>query len=343
MRNERIGLAVVGCGDIAVTRHLPAIVAQPAVRLVATCDLDARRAADAADAFGATWSSARIEDVLADPAVEALVVATPPWASPAITIAGLEAGRDVLTEKPMAVSLDDAERVAAAADASHGLLQIGFTYRHDPLILQLRDWIADGRLGRPLIFRLGIFDERWDPQGNPEHADRMLATLRHGPPAIHDGAHVADHLNLLTGSRAVRVWAAGTATDPEFAAPNHNLAWVEFENGDRASVEIGWLLPQLPKGQFEVLGPAGCAWFDRDRREVGMSDRGRIDRRTLTGDYLETAFRLQLEEFVDAIQTRRQPVPGPEEGIASLALTKAIERAMASGTWQPVSHRGAER
>src|SRR5690606_8226624 len=135
----------------------------------------------------------------------------------------------------------------------------------------LQSWIQGGRLGHPLQIRLSLFDEIWDPDGNPEHYHRILNTLRHGPPCIHDGAHAADHLAFLTGSRPVRVVAQGVSTRPEFPAPNYNTAMIDFENGDQAKLEVGWCLPQLPVGEYQILGPNGMATLDRKNGEAVLT------------------------------------------------------------------------
>ena len=319
---------VIGCGDIAVSRHLPALVAEPSVRLVAVCDTDQQRARHAAERFGVPEATGDPEQLVADPRIEAVVIATPPWATPWLTIAALRAGKDVLCEKPMATEVADAEEVARVERESRGLVQVGFTYRHGPLFERLRAWIAGGRLGSPVVYRLGIFDEIWDPIGQPAHHGRIMNTLRHGPPCIHDGAHAADQLHVLTGSRVVGVRAFGLTTRPEFPTPNYNLAYLEFANGDRAKLEIGWFFPRFPGGEFEALGPKGLATFHRDRREVVLAADGLTERVHLEEEYFESCFRIQLATFLAARESRGSPGPGTAAGIASLALCKAIEHAM---------------
>jgi predicted dehydrogenase len=192
------GLGVIGCGDIATTQHLPALVAAPRVRLAAVCDADEGRARAAAQRFGAPRHATDYRAVLDDPLVDAVVVATPPWVTPRLTMEALRAGKDVLCEKPMATSLPVAREVAAVERETGGLVQVGFTYRHGPLMEALRGWIAAGRLGRPLALRVGIFDELYDPQGHPEQlradddharqraADRARRGALGRPPALPD-------------------------------------------------------------------------------------------------------------------------------------------------------------
>lgn len=321
-------LAVIGCGDIAVSRHLPALLANPAVQVVAVCDADSARAEQAAARFGVAEATADADRIFGDPNVDAVVIATPPWVTPQLTMAALQAGKDVLCEKPMATSVAVAEEVARVEAESGRLVQVGFTYRHGLLIETLRGWIAAGRLGAPLFYRLGIYDEVWDPDGQPEHYARILATLRHGPPCVHDGAHSADHLHFLTGSQVTEVTAWGLTTRPEFPAPNLNVALLGFANGDRARLEIGWFYPHFPRGEFEIVGPEGVAVFDREARTATLTTGKLTEQVRQDEDYFESCFRIQLDKFLRARETRTTPVPGTAEGIASLRLCKAIERAV---------------
>lgn len=169
----------------------------------------------------------------------------------------------------------------------------------------------------------------------PEHYERIMRTLQYGPPCVHDGAHSADHLLFLTGSRAVRVTARGLKSRPEFPASNYNAAFIEFANGDRAKLEIGWFYPHLPSGEFELLGPLAFAYFDRTNREVVLMVGTVTERVKLDEDWFRSCFSIQLGKSISAVSCRSTPIPGTAEGIASLRLCKAIEAAMDGET--PVS------
>lgn len=329
MNQTIVRLALVGCGDIAVTRHIPAVLENQDVELAAMCDRDEERVRGAMTRYKIRpRSTTDYIDLLNDETIDAAIVATPPWVTPDITIDFLRAGKHVLCEKPMAIDLDKAYRVAQTEAETGQRVQVGFTYRHDPLLERLRDWIREGRLGSPLYFRLGIFDETWDPEGDPEHYERIFKTMEHGVPSVHDGAHIADFLHLLTDSPVKRVQSFGFKSRAEFPCSNTDTSMIDFENGDRARVEIGWFYPQFPSGEFEVLGPKGLAVFDRYNRYVELRTAEGTERATHGENWWETCFRIQLAKFVDAVRSGRPFVPGTKEGIYSLSLTKAIEADM---------------
>jgi myo-inositol 2-dehydrogenase/D-chiro-inositol 1-dehydrogenase len=314
-----------------MSQHLPALLEHPSVQVIAVSDKDPVRAAAAGAAFGSSYHTTDHKRILEDKEVQAVLVCTPPWATPAITMEVLQAGKDVLCEKPMATSLEAAQQMAEAERQSGRLLQVGFTYRHGPLMDALRGWIESGRLGRPLQIRSSTFDEIWDPEGDLEHYERILNTLRHGPPCIHDGAHAADHLAFLTGSSPVRITARGLTSRPEFPAPNYNSALIEFANGDQAKLEIGWFYPSFPPGEFQILGPKGMAYLDRAKGEAVLNSDRLTERVQLSENRVSSCFRVQLQKFLASIELRQTPVPGSREGISSLRLTLAFAKAMETG------------
>lgn len=330
MRVFNVG--VIGCGDIAVSWHIPTLMKSPRANIVGVSNRTASKMEAVQARYHFKTGTTDYRDLLRDPEIDAVVVTTSPWVTPDITIEALEAGKHVLCEKPMALELADAQRVAEAEKRTGYKVMVGFTYRNDPLLQQARSWIAEGRLGGPLVYRLGIYDEIWDPTGNPEHYQRIDETMKHGCPSVHDGAHNADFLSLLTGASPVKkVTAFGFKSRPEFASSNYDISVIDFENGDRAKLEIAWFYPVFPYGEFEVVGPGGLIEYDRFKRYVRLRTRTKTEEVRDELNWWEGCFDLMFERFFDSIENDTTPMPGVAEGIYSLALTKRIEAAMEKG------------
>jgi predicted dehydrogenase len=324
-----VAIAIIGCGDVAMERHFPAVVASDDVVLVATCDTDIGRAERARDQFGATYAIADPAQILADPSIDAVIIATPPWVTPTLTIQAIEEGKDVLAEKPMAMTREEARRVVEAEAGSDRFVQIGFVMRHGPMFGALRKWIAEDRLGSPVSVRVGVFDELHDPAGDPEHYQRIMSTLEHGAPCIHDGAHTMDHLHFVLGERATRIASWGQTTRSEFPAPNYNAALIEFAGGHRARVEIGWFMPAFPRGEWNIIGPRGVASFLQDEGRVVLTTDDGTESVSLDGDdWFVSCFRHQLASFVDGVRTRKPTGPLARDGYASLCLCQEFEAGM---------------
>jgi len=111
--SEKLGLGIIGCGEIS-RWHLRAAAADDRARWVAACDLRAQAVAERADEFAIPGRYTQVEDLLADPAVEAVIVATGPEAHVGPTVAAFQAGKHVLVEKPVAVTAAEVEAMLAA-------------------------------------------------------------------------------------------------------------------------------------------------------------------------------------------------------------------------------------
>lgn len=318
--------ALVGLGDIGRTAHLPALRRHPQVELAALVDVDASRLADAAPA--GVRAITDIDEVLADDTVDAVVLATPPWVTTGLAIRAVRAGKYVLAEKPVATSVE----VAAAYDALDGdetaRLQVGLTYRHDPAIETLGGWLRDGRLGRPLLVRAHIYDERRDPS-DEEHTERLRNTLAHGTPVVHEGAHVFDWLAVLLGAGTPTVddaWAL--RTDADLPAANLVGARLTYQDSTVALVEFGWLTDALPRSEVTFLGPRGHAVLHGSTFDLELTTSDGHERVEFDGDRTTRCFDRQLTRFVElAAGERAHPEPGLAAGRAALETSERVATA----------------
>jgi predicted dehydrogenase len=310
-----------------IVHENPALARSPAFDLAAV--VDAREAArtDAARRSGAPAYPTLAAALVTQP--DAIVVATPPEVTPAITREGIERGLAVLCEKPMAVDAFAARAVHEAAVRSDALVQVGFTNRFSPLVEELRARVAD--LGTPLVYALGAYDERYDP-ADTRHLERITAFLAAGPAFVHEGAHLTDYVRYLGAGRPRRVSAAGVRSRPEFPSENWTAAVVEYDTGDVARLEVGWLLPALPPGHFRVMGPEGSAEIERRHGRMSFETAAGREVIELPRPWDEITFARQLDRFGAAVRGEAEVDPDTADGVASLELSEAIVTAMRTGT-----------
>src|SRR5690606_2762448 len=175
--------------------------------------------------------------------------------------------------------------------------------------------------------RAHIYDEALDP-ADPGHAQRIRTTLRHGPPVVHEGAHVFDWLAVILGSAPAGVadaWAV--RTDPGFAAPNLIGGRLAYADGTTALVEFGWLTAAQPRTELSLLGPDGYACLDGATFDIRLATAGRHEAVQFPGDRVERCFDRQLDRFVELVTGRRStPEPGLAEGRSALALAEVVAR-----------------
>ncbi len=325
----RVG--VIGCGDIAITAHFPALARCRGVQIAAISTRQKERREMLQNQYGVPFATSDYQELLARDDVDAVIVCTPPWVTPKITIEALEKGKDVLCEKPVAMTVEEAEEMKAAAARTGRKLMIGMTYHHDPILHKMREWVKNGRLGSPLLFRVSIYDELWDPEENPEHYSRIFETIAHGSPSVHEGSHIFDWLHVINGAEVKSLTSYGFKSRPEFPDSNYDITILDYENGDRAKVEIAWFFPKFPDYDFEAVGPNGIARMNSQKRIAQLV----TDQETETFEdpkgWWEHCFDLQTERFAALCKNGGTCEPDMDDAIYTMRVTNAVRESMKAG------------
>jgi myo-inositol 2-dehydrogenase/D-chiro-inositol 1-dehydrogenase len=330
--SDRIGLGLIGCGGIARSAHLPAMVQlQDRVVLRATADIDAQAAALAAEGWGAAWST-DYRDVLARPDIQAVVIATPEYLHADQVEAAASAGKHVLCEKPIAPSLAEADRMIAACASAGVNLLVGHSRRFTRRYLEVRAALDRGEIGTLRLFRENERRSRGRPQvwwtpahwtGNPQ--------ISGGAPMM-NAIHEADLMRWFIGHEAESVDAEINVTiEGNVGVTDFISLTVRFAGGAIGSAEV---LNCAPPGypafhQLELYGTHG-AIRARDHELTGLTrfgDHG-ADFPAHYHMLLHNlpAYARELAELVDAIRTDRPVFMPPSEARAALAITLAAVR-----------------
>lgn len=157
----RIG--VIGGGQIVQRRHLPEIVDNPLAEVGAVCDVVPEKAAALAEQYGAT-AYTDYHKLIADPSLDAIIVAATNTTHAAMSIEALRAGKHVMCEKPMAVSLEEAQAMMRAAEETGKLLFIAQNQRLAPAHVRAKQLLQSGALGKVITFKSNFGHpgcERW--------------------------------------------------------------------------------------------------------------------------------------------------------------------------------------
>ncbi|GAA4345109.1 Gfo/Idh/MocA family oxidoreductase [Flaviaesturariibacter amylovorans] len=155
---NEISWGIIGCGDVTEVKSGPAFSKVPGSRLQAVMRRDGAKAADYAARHGVPRWYANAADLLADPAVTAVYIATPPAAHEAYTLQALAAGKPVYVEKPMATSAAAARRMADAAQAAGIPLVVAHYRRAQPLFRKVKELLEGGAIGTPLSAELVLHE-----------------------------------------------------------------------------------------------------------------------------------------------------------------------------------------
>jgi myo-inositol 2-dehydrogenase/D-chiro-inositol 1-dehydrogenase len=256
----RRGVAIIGAGDMG-RRHAEHWAAGGA-RIVVVCDPDDTRATELAGRHDAASCAEPLDGVAWD-GVDVVSVCTPTYLHAPVTVRALEAGRDVLCEKPVALTLADAETMAAAERASEGRLRIGFMRRFDPLWLRVERDRAE--LGGPLMAQATL-------AAGVRPKLLMHDARANGGPVIDMACHVFDRWERLFGRPPDEISAVGHTYGegkPELAGLEHvavDTVQVALRYGEAGSaqLQLTWGLPSgtPARERHTYLGPGGLLEVD---------------------------------------------------------------------------------
>lgn len=203
-----LNIGILGCGKIAQVRHIPEYIANKDARLVAFFDTDAQRTAEIAAKYGGK-ACASAKELLADSTIDAVSVCVANHAHAELAIEALRAGKHVLCEKPMAVTLAECESMLEEAEKAGKRLLIGQNQRLAKAHVKAKELVAAGEIGRVVTFRTTFGHggpETWSitPGKNTWFFDKTRAAMG----AMADlGIHKTDMLRYILGQDIVRTTA----------------------------------------------------------------------------------------------------------------------------------------
>ncbi len=308
---------------------------------MAVCDVDRDRAEAAKIDAGAAVAYTDYEDLIANAAVEAVSIATPDATHARIILAALAADKHVLSEKPMATTVEEAEAIAKAAARSKGKLMVDFHNRVNPAFVQMQEAVAAGEIGRPIHGYARLSNTMFVPL-------EMLRWAAETSALWFLGSHVVDVLRFVLADEVKRVFCVsrkGVLSGRGIETADVHLSTIEFRKGTAIVMENSWILsednPMIFDFKLELVG-------DRGQIQADASHNGAVRRLTGNGlrytDLLGIAptgatriggFVLEsIARFADAVLDDAPLLAGVEDGLAVTRVLAAIERSAATG--QPV-------
>jgi predicted dehydrogenase len=238
---------VIGIGDIAGKRVLPAILAEPRSRLAGVVTRDPRKA----EAYGApAWQD--LESALAESEADAVYVATPVFLHAPQTIACLRAGRRVLCEKPMALDYSEACSMQRAAEQNGRLLGVAYYRRMYPKVSRARELMEAGVIGRPFLAEATSHDWFRLGHGRDWLGDPAMAG---GGPLYDIASHRIDLMNYLFGKPVRASGHLSTLVQP-IAVEDNATVLIEHASGVRGVVDVRWH-SRVARDEFRIRGTDG--------------------------------------------------------------------------------------
>lgn len=351
METKELGVAVVGSGRIGSLRAKLAS-GHPGVKFLAVSDLDGERAKRLAESTGADMSSANNEEIIAHPDVNTVIVSTSEPEHVAPVIQALELGKPVLVEKPIALTLEDADLIVAKAEETGTPLRIGYAQRFKRRYLSAKDQITAGRLGDITAMTGRACNTR--AQGI-----EILKRSADATPVVDVLTYWVDVAGwFLEGIRPREVSARGHGTvfrEAGYDVNDATFAIVTYENGAVVNLGVYFALPahapQLGMGvRIEVFGTEGALLLNDDHTDELLITNKGIPHAYIPGLEFKTAFlssstpgNWHLDDYwgpvadesrvwLDHLSRGRPcPIATPREARQTLAITLAIEESAKTG------------
>ena len=326
IKGRKIRFAVVGCGRISVN-NIEAIRKHAAdAEIAAVCDIDPA-ALEAAKAATGARGFARYEELLQKSDADAVVLSTPSGLHAAQAILAAEAGRHVVTEKPMATRWQDGKRMVAACDAAGVRLFVVKQNRRNATLQLLKRAVAQGRFGRIYMVALNVFWTR--PQEYYDSAKWRGTWEFDGGAFMNQASHYVDLLDWMIGPvESVQAYTATLARDIE--VEDTGVMSVRWRSGALGSVNVTMLTyPKNLEGSITVIGESGTVRIGglavNEVQHWEFADRRPEDATVKQASYETTSVYgfghpLYYENVIRALRGEAEPETDGREGLKSLEV-----------------------
>ena len=320
--NKRIKLdcGVIGLGRLGY-QHAMNLARNSRVNLMAVADSQ-REARDlAVQDFGLDKVYKDYHQILADPDIKGVVIATPTKQHYQILFDTIDAGKSVFIEKPITYTVDEAEKIVEKVKSTNTYLQVGFMRRFDPGHVAAKQMIEAGKIGQPIY----IHDCQRDPNGPPKHyvpeSGGLFVDM-----AIHD----LDCVRWLMNEEIVSIYAQGAVLKHHYLKEMDDVdqghMLITFANKALADIEVSRNANDIYDVRTEVIGTKSSVYIGQQQ----LTPFVKVDGQGMTYDLanwclgrFEKAYELEIAAFVDCVLDGKESPVNAFDGMIGLKLAKA--------------------
>jgi len=308
---KTVGVAVIGVGAWG-KNHVRVFSELNQARLVAVADRDIERAKEIAKKHNAAYY-ADVEQLLANPEIEALTICTPTVTHADLALQAIEAGKHLLVEKPMTDTVQQAQRLIDAAKSAGTILTVGFVERFNPSIRTAAQVIDEGKLGELVLGSA----RRLGPFVPGRVADiGIIKDL-----AIHD----IDIARYLVKQEARSVYAIAGSLHHKYE--DHANLVIRFNDKPTFFVECNWLTPHKTR-TLSITGSNAVLSLDYISQEVTLGTSQWVQKSTAAWD---EPLKGELAHFVDCVAGRKEPLTSGIDGRQALRIAEAALKSAKTG------------
>jgi len=332
--NERLRVGVIGVG-LHGMRHVESYLALPTADLVAIADVNEERAREVAHERGIPQWYTDYGQMLERADLQAVSIAVPDHLHFKPTMAALQAGKHVLLEKPMALTVHEAEKMVEAAEKAGLKLMVNFANRWQLPTVMAKEALDKGELGHPIYAYVRMINTIFVPTKMLSWAEKTA--LPHWLLT-----HATDRVRWFFGSEAKRVYAvssSGVLKGMGIDVADLYHATVEFESGAIATFEAFWVLPEsmplVGSSVFELICSKGWVEVDNTAPLFKLATEERythpgILAGTVHGEPVGTVYEA-VKHFVKCVREGKEPLITGRDGLAVTKIVCAIVESAEKG------------
>lgn len=321
MGPPRVGIVVIGAGYWGrklIGEYVSATKSRTDTELRYVVDSNKDRLAMVGDEFALPRSMLETDPskVLRDPTVHAVHVATPNDTHLAVGLSVLEAHKHLMLEKPMALTMSDALKLARKAEEESVMLQVGHIFRFNNAISKARELLVDGTIGRPFYYSLS-----WETLLSPPEGRDIIFDL---------GPHPVDVLNYISNEWPARVQALGKSlVRKKLGQEEVAQAVAEFDDGTFANFSMSWLYAGPKRRHVSITGPSGTIEVDALNQKVRLYMQNNLYKEypVVANNTIER----MISHFVDSIRVGAPAQNSALVGIMTVRVLSAMRDAMRTG------------
>jgi len=352
--SDVIKVGVIGAGGIGSQVHIPAYKALPGVEIVAVADTNLERAQKVAKENGIPHAFADYRDLLALDGISVVSVCTPNAFHAQQSIAALEAGKNVLCEKPMAIRVEDANAMVETAKRTGKLLMIGLTNRFRADFQTMRQYVRDGLLGEIYYIKAGWLRRSGIPGYGSWFTNKDLAG---GGCLLDIGVHFLDIAMWISGfpkpvsvsgtkfakfgprGKALGGWGADIyrSGNQRFDVDDLATAFIRMENGAVLALEVSWASHTGGEGEnyVRIFGTDGGIEYASQYTDYPVryhSDRDGVEFDSIVHTTpTKVPHQVEIAHFLDCVRGKAQPLVPLDEAVTVAKILDGISRSAESG------------
>jgi len=320
---QKVKIGIIGLGSIAQLVHLPNLLKLENAELTAVTEVKKNRLNTIADKFNVAERYSDYNEMLEKSDIEAVIIATPTNTHKDIAIDCINAGKDVLVEKPLARTFAEAKAVVEAARKSKRKLMVGMNLRYRPDTMLLRSIVSSGEIGEPFYAKCG-----WVRRQSSEEKWFTKKEEAGGGVIIDLGIHLLDLALWLMNYPDVNSVSCKNYYHNTKSVEDTAISFLKFKNDSLINMEVSWSLP-TDKDHFflSVFGTKGSFTlnplhvYKRINNEILDLTPAQVDNATTL---FKKSYLNELKSFVGAVKGLNPVLSPGDEALERMKIIEAM-------------------